>query len=86
MDLLASHPQPRLSRGRRLKSGKNDTLPPRENSEPFEHKRDATPVLTGRRTLADDKVVNALSIARYDATYYSNLSTALLNSSLFNSF
>ena len=37
----------------------------------------------GRRTLPDDKVVNALSIARYDATYHSNLSTALLNSSLF---
>jgi hypothetical protein len=37
----------------------------------------------GRRTLPDDKVVNALSIARYNATYHSNLSTALLNSSLF---
>ena len=37
----------------------------------------------GRRTLPDDKVVNALSIARYNATYHSNLSTALLHSSLF---
>ena len=83
MDLLASHPQPRLSRWRRLKSGKNDTLPSRRNSESFEHTREATPVLTGGRTLPDDKVVNALSIARYDATYHSNLSAALLNSSLF---
>ena len=72
---------PFAAKGAVLKSGKNDALPPRENSESFEHKRKATPVLTGRgRTLPDVKIMNARSIARYDATYHSNLSTALLHS------